>query len=776
MKRPKKRARVGGFPPGIRRRRKTTIKPETLKLRPYARLLTMLGDQLIKNERIALVELIKNAYDADADRVEVRFEDFKSDLTHDANSRIVVRDDGAGMTPDIVRNEWMNPAAPTKYLAKRAGRRKTPGKGRVVQGEKGIGRFAILKLGKVVTVTTRPRGVDLESRLTYDFARFDDDFVSENDEQKDIFLDEIGIEFSQAAPTLLPGAQHGTVIEIQNLKGAWNDGIVMDLCRDVSNLTDPVSRLTRKESPDRFEVAVFCNGERRFVDAEDAESLKALIDDKAVLKIDGRFHSSEGIFSFDLNDDAGEIALRDPKITALWVWRQRFDRKRRTGTAGQMPILFPSEAHAGEAPSESARFVCGNFTFHFNIFDFSRAIGGRHELNQKEKDRLKGHRIYLYRDDVRVYPYGDPDDDWLNIDVTRGTGRAGDFFSNDQIVGWIDITQEGNPKLRDKTNREGLIETGGASRDLVFLVQLFLSYVKQYPFLRHQQKQRQRSTARFVRDEVVAQSLAELKEGLSKHGRKGQAADVARIETAYQREKAYLSQRAETVEDLAGVGLSVEMASHDIMLLLDRALQIGGRLAKMAGTAGKEEFRMQADMLVGVLQQVVDGMRDVQILFKSSRRRRKMQKIEPVLDKIHRIYETLLDQRDIRYQKDTTDGSPLVANTTDGVIMQVLINLFDNAAYWLETVDPSRREIRVTVDGDQNELIFSDSGPGIDPEDLPYIFEPFYSGKGQEGRGLGLYIARQLLERHDYRIAVADDHQNILPGTNFVVSFVKEDS
>ena len=754
-----------------------TIK--TLKLRPYARLLTMLGDQLIKNERIALVELIKNAYDADAERVEVRFEDFNPDLTATVDSRIVVRDDGAGMTPDVVQNEWMNPAAPTKYLAKRAGRRKTRGKGRVVQGEKGIGRFAILKLGKVVTVTTRPRGADLESRLTYDFARFDDDFVSENDEQKEIFLDEIGIGFSQAAPRLLPGVQHGTVIEISNLKGAWNDGIVKDLCRDVSDLTDPVSRINRRESTDHFEIAVFCNDERRFADAEDAESLKVLIDEKAVLKIEGGFYPSKSVFAFDINGVADEITLQDPKIAGLWVWRQRFGRTLHDGGAEQMPIPFWSESGEGgsiRSTDMGVPFTCGDFTFHFNIFDFSRAIGGPHELNQKEKNRLKKHRIYLYRDDVRVYPYGDPDDDWLNIDVTRGTGRAGDFFSNDQIVGWIDITQEGNPNLRDKTNREGLIETGGASRDLVFLVQLFLSYVKQYPFLRHQQKQRQRSTARFVRDEVVAQSLAELKEDLSKHGRRGQAADVARIETAYQREKAHLSQRAETAEDLAGVGLSVEMASHDIMLLLDRAVQIGGRLARMAGTAGKEEFRMQADMLVGVLQQVVDGMRDVQILFKSSRRRRKMQKIEPVLDKIHRIYEALLDQRGIRYRKDTTDGSPLVANTTDGVIMQVLINLFDNAAYWLETVDPSRREIRVTVDGDRNELIFSDSGPGIDPEDLPYIFEPFYSGKGQEGRGLGLYIARQLLERHDYRIATSEDDRKALPGANFVVSFVKEDA
>ena len=754
---------------------------ETLKLRPYARLLTMLGDQLIKNERIALVELIKNAYDADADRVEVRFEDFNPGMTHNPDSRIVVRDDGTGMTPDVVQNEWMNPAAPTKYLAKRAGRRRTPGKRRIIQGEKGIGRFAILKLGKVVTVTTRPPDSDLEARLAYDFARFDEDFVYEHDEQKKIFLDEIGIEFSQTVPTVLRGAQHGTVIEIRKLKGAWNNRVIEHLCDDVSNLTDPVSRLTHGDgkASGGFEIEIFCNGERRSVDADQVETLKALIDENAVLKIEGGFRSSGTTFAFKVNDVVHEITLQDPKIVGLWVWRERFGRNRRNIAAEQMPMPFRSESNDGgmNRPAVGgAGFTCGDFGFHFYVFDFSRGIGGRYGLKQTEKDRLKAHRIYLYRDGVRVYPYGDPDDDWLNIDVTRGTGRAGDFFSNDQIVGWIDITQEGNPALRDKTNREGLIETGGAVRDLIFLVQLFLSYVKQVPFLRYQHKRRLRSTAQLVQDGVVAQSLADLKAGLEGTGQRRQARDVAQIETTYRREKEYLSQRAETAEDLAGVGLSVEMASHDVMLLLNRASQIGGRLAKMARTAGNEEIRQQVDMLLGVLQQVVDGMRDVQILFKSSRRRRKVQKIEPVLDKIHKIYEALLEQRDIRYRKVTPGRSPLAANTTDGVLMQVLINLFDNAAYWLETADPSGREIRVTLDGDRNELIFSDGGPGVDPEDLPYIFEPFYSGKGQEGRGLGLYIARQLLERHDYRIATAEDHRKVLPGANFVVSFVKEDA
>ena len=743
------------------------MKPEALPIRPYARLLTMLGDQLIKNERIALVELIKNAYDADAGRVEVRFEGFRDDMTHDDDSRIVVRDDGTGMSLETVRTRWMNPATPQKYLDKQKGRVRTPQKKRGIQGEKGIGRFAVLKLGRVVTVTTRPRGAEYETVLAYDFSSFDDDFVSENEKPREIFLDEITIDCWQSGPDKLPGVEHGTVIEIRNLKGAWNDHIISLLCRDVSNLTDPVSRLTHRKTADRFEIAILCNGEPRAVEADDAESLKALIDEKAVLKIQGRFRSSENGFSFRIEDEPDEVSLQDPKITGLWVWRQRFGKARRAART-QMPIPFPREADAG--------YACGDFAFQFYIFDFARGIEGRYLLNQAEKNGLKDHRIYLYRDDVRVYPYGDPDDDWLNIDVTRGTGRAGDFFSNDQIIGWIDITQKDNPKLRDKTNREGLIETGGAARDLIFLVQLFLSYIKQVSYARYQQKQRQRNVARAVRDAVVSESLADLQEELDKTGHQSQARKVAKVAAEYERERTYLSQRAETAEDLAGVGLSVEMASHDIMLLMHRAQEIARRLARSVRAAGGDDIQEQADMLIGVLQQITDGMKEVQILFKSSRRRRQVLKIEPVLDRIHQIYRTLLEQRDVRYRKDAAGGSPLTANTTDGVVMQVLINLFDNACYWLETVDPEDREIRVTVDGSCGELIFSDSGPGIDPEDQPYIFEPFYSGKGQEGRGLGLYIARQLLERHGYRIAMAEDHRRGLPGANFVVSFVKEDA
>jgi len=108
--------------------------------------------------------------------------------------------------------------------------------------------------------------------------------------------------------------------------------------------------------------------------------------------------------------------------------------------------------------------------------------------------------------------------------------------------------------------------------------------------------------------------------------------------------------------------------------------------------------------------------------------------------------------------------------------LQLLLNLFDNSVYWLQQSSVQAKKIEILLDGDNGQMIFSDNGPGVDKEDAPYIFEPFYSGKGEEGRGLGLYIARQLLERNDYSIELARlKSEKILPGANFVVNFVAED-
>ena len=112
--------------------------PKSLKIRPYARLLTMLGEQLIKNERIALIELIKNAYDADADWVKVSFIDFGEDFEIKPDSKIIIEDNGHGMSADIIERHWLNPATPEKKLRKLIS--PITRKQRVIQGEeKGSG-------------------------------------------------------------------------------------------------------------------------------------------------------------------------------------------------------------------------------------------------------------------------------------------------------------------------------------------------------------------------------------------------------------------------------------------------------------------------------------------------------------------------------------------------------------------------------------------------------------------------------------------------------------
>jgi len=90
--------------------------PKEMKIRPYARLLTMLGEQLIKNERIALIEIIKNSYDADADWVKIIFKSFDNDYGSKEDSKIIIKDNGFGMTKSIIEKHWLNPATPIKKL------------------------------------------------------------------------------------------------------------------------------------------------------------------------------------------------------------------------------------------------------------------------------------------------------------------------------------------------------------------------------------------------------------------------------------------------------------------------------------------------------------------------------------------------------------------------------------------------------------------------------------------------------------------------------------
>jgi signal transduction histidine kinase len=734
----------------------------------------MLGDQLIKNERIALVEIIKNAYDADADWVKVTFSGFGENYEFGPDSKIIIEDDGVGMTRNVLTEHWVSPATPIKKIGKQ--NLDATVKGRKIQGEKGIGRFAILKLGRTVSIVTRPEGLQSEYTIGLDLSAYDDDFLKENNKEKTLYLKDITITLATASKAriiregdIVLGSRdvrrkpHGTRIEISNLRGAWTAKKVNDVYEDLirfqsifdeSDGSGEEKRSAKPTSPE-FDVLIYKDDAFLPFSSEYLAKLRRLIKHDAVLRIaDGSYDESKRTFSFLLNGRPIELPLSDPEISGMKIFRDIFGNR-------------------GEILSQRGT-KCGSFTFGFYVFDFDRDPNSKHFLNGEDRKIIKAHRIYLYRDKIRVYPYGAPDDDWLQIDAYRGTIAAGWFLSNDQVVGFVNITQKGNPKLRDKTNREGLIDVGEPTSDFINLLQIFLAWVRKKPYGQHLAKQKRSKDVEVVKKEQVRAALDSVAEKLGNN--KAAQAALAQASKLYAIERSYLIQRAETTESLAGVGLSVETASHDIMAVMRRALITLDSLitdAQKPGTLSKELVDRELIALRGMLSFVETQLKDIQQLFKSTKQRRKDIRVREILEKVHRLFATSLSRDSVGFSI-VEKGSPLVAKTTDAVLLQLFLNLFDNSLYWLQSKASGKRQIEVVLDGNENVLIFADNGPGVKADDAPFIFEAFYSGKGEEGRGLGLYIARQLLDRHDYTIELADlKRQKVLSGANFVVSFVQ---
>jgi signal transduction histidine kinase len=745
---------------------------EILAIRPYARLLTMLGEQLIKNERIALVEIIKNSYDADATWVKVTFQNFKPDYSITKESKILIEDNGTGMTYEIIKKHWLNPATPIKLKQKKI--KSTTEKGRVIQGEKGIGRFALLKLGRSIEIFTRPKKSEKEYAIEYDFSKFDKEFIEENGKEKELYIDDLKVTVQDTKPskiikkeiflktaTKVEREDFGTLIEIKNLNDNWTEDVINEILYDTTKLEsifgvkDKSGKKVRKSGD--FEILFYKDNIYKFSSDDDIEKLNILIENKAVFQIEkGYFNAKELKYTYNLNEKPYEISLEDKHIKSLRIFRKRF------GDNGE--IL------------EKRKIDCGSFEFEFFVFDLGANAKSKYLVDKNDKKLLKKHRIYLYRDGIRVYPYGEPEDDWLRIDTDRGTISAGEFLSNDQVVGYINITQKDNPKLKDKTNREGLIDEGNATGDFITLIRIFLSYIRLNPYTKYRDKILSVDQLKKLKEKQIEQNIEVLKTQVQDN--KKAIITLNLIEKDYKHERDYLIKRAEVTEDLAGVGLSVETASHDIMSMMSKILDtLNSLISEMISgkNIDKQKMELELETMKGMMSFVHDQLKDIQLIFTSTKSRAKNITVKEIFEKIRKIYEKILKKNQITLEI-VEEGSPLIAKTTDAVLLQLFLNLFDNSIYWLKQISSKEKKILIKLDGQKGTMIFSDNGPGIDDDDKNFIFDAFYTTKGEEGRGLGLYIARQLLDRYDYQIDVADTKNNkLLNGANFIVDFIKRE-
>ena len=705
-------------------------------LRPRARMLHTLGDELISNDTVAVIELVKNAYDADATIVVVKFH---SPLEK-GQGAIEVIDNGHGMSLETIQTTWMEPA--TNF---RVQNRHTSEFGRRVLGEKGIGRFASARLAESLTLISRQTDALDEIWTYFDWTQFDD-------EEK--YLDQVEILWNLSEPTeICPGGTidkakkyekhllnseryHGTILLLDKLKSTWSYQQLEELRLGLSRLVSPFHRYEQIDRNASFDI---------------------------ILDIPG-FSNLSGVV------EPPEILLKPP-----YVLRGTIDAN------GQYDVALELNGPEGRVTkSRQAQFKvesresggrlhtkitprCGPFEIELRVWDrdmsslkalgetYGSSVGEiRHEL-----DQISG--INIYRDGFRVLPYGEPQNDWLRLDLRRVQNPTL-RLSNNQIVGFVLITSTNNPNLKDQSNREGIMDSPEL-RDLQNLIIQFMALLENERYQLRPRKDGKSVSGLFkdfdlisIRNYVVQNYPADknLQELLgAKEAEIQDKINEAQTVIARYRRLASLGQLIDTVLHDGRTPLSKISIEAKIGLVSSNQLD----LSLPAATDVKRAF----ELIVNESQLLADVFRKIEPFGGRKRGRPEMIRLETVIADACAILQT-----DITKSKVQISLPDSVTNVTvdSSEIQMVIMNLLENSLYWLNQVPPEQRAITVQVERTYpNEVVilFSDSGPGVDPDFAERIFDPYMSTK-PNGIGLGLTIAGEIIrEYYDGSLELLDE-------------------
>ena len=689
----------------------------TSVLRPRARILRTLGDELISSEAVALIELVKNCYDADATKVLVRFHgplEFGS-------GKVEVIDNGHGMSLETIQTIWMEPA--TLY---RKRERRSLGLGRRVLGEKGIGRFATSRLANFLEVVTRPIAKEHETRAYFDWSQFDD-------EQK--YLDEIQVLWEEEPPTeVCPSGTlqelwdssekpaedelvHGTILRMEELRSNWGKQEIDDLRTRLSRLVSPFFGDDLAERKDEFELR---------------------------LELPPPFEQESGIV------EPPEL-LRNPH----YVLRGEIDVDGYFDLTIGLRDTSDEESIQGKFEPNNHKVRCGPIGIELRVWDRDRDsmvnLVEQHSFQSvSEVRRLLdgGAGISIYRDGFRVLPYGEPDDDWLRLDMRRVQNPTM-RLSNNQVLGYILISSEENPGLRDQSNREGLIE-GPELEDLRDLVKLALNVIEGRRYrLRHSTPATPRKPAGGL---FSSFNLGNVRDYVGQH----HPEDSRLLELVGDAERD-LEAQAQGIQEvlsryhrLASLGQLIDTVLHDgraPLAKIHNEAALGTRDVNRSGQDGNGQMEKLGNRFQTILiQSTAMGtiFRRIEPFGGRRRGRPALVRLEVVISDAFSVLDTEIGEVGVELDLPSTDTRVTV---DPAEIQEVIINLLQNSLYWLRTVPSHTRKIAVTVSRnrtDEVEIIFSDTGPGIDSTFRDRIFDPYFSTK-PEGVGLGLAIAGEIV-------------------------------
>lgn len=722
-----------------------------IQFRPRARIIRTIGDQLISGPEAAVIELVKNAYDADASYVIVRF---VPPLIAGRGS-IEVVDDGHGMTVEDIELKWMEPATSSKL-----GKRSSPQKGRQMLGSKGIGRFAAAKLGKkmsLLTVSDRvsPRTATLISKI--DWSLF----------SEDVYLSDISIDYS-TAPTTEPT---GTTIEILELNEMWTYDKLERLYVELRRLISPLQR--NEEENKSFRI---------FLDLSACTRELCGFDGRALVGAQGSIASPVPGSTLPLEFEVLPLPVMSACDYAVDGWFDddgTFHGTMEIRSANQAPRALELTVPLGEEEAS-----CGRVDVQLFIFDrdgamiqrsMKRAGLGALSIGKAREflDEVAG--VGIYRDAFRVRPYGDRHADWLALD-TRRVQDPSLRIGHNQIVGIIGVESQADSHLVERSSREGFEENGAFRRLRSLITELLAKRVepRRQDFREKAGLSRRKDTSfQDLRKLSEFKQLRQILSGLPAEARAEAEAALAEQTTALDMRISQIEDRQRALEAKSSLGLIVGEILHEGAPAANFLASSAARLKQgwpMVLTKGPRSDEIRADFpeRLELMVDSGDRLRDLFLMLQplagGARKSPQSFNVVNVVQNARKIFERHDATLNIAYTKEAIY---LYGHPED--LSAALINLLANAVYWLEeTRNPEPRvEIAITSSSADCTITVTDNGPGIDEEYSEKIFDVTFTTK-DGGTGLGLNIAREALARSHATLDFDREYQG---GARFTVTF-----
>ncbi len=648
----------------------------------------MLGDQLIGKDHLAIFELVKNAYDADASVAKVSITGLL-----DVDPTICVQDDGEGMDVETIATKWLEIGSDHRKKQREAGHR-TPRFGRLPLGEKGVGRIACYKLGRKIEVITRREG-HAECRVVQNW----DELMSSE------YLAETQVDINQnKKPTVFGDDQTGTLIRISGLrKLEWSRGDIRNLCRAVTGICSPFEEeghfVTVLEVPEHEDWL------------EDIPSASDLME------------FAPWRFSFELN--AGVFSwnysfIPPPSLNKQMEGRMEGARDGR--------LLLPHETERKVTHDADLLEGIGSVSGEFVAYDGERKILNLYPQVRNLRNFLGNQAgIRVYRDGIRVYSYGEPGDDWLSLDLRR-VQRPTERLSRNIVLGGVQLSLEGSTGLTEKTNREGFQENETFEK----FRKTVLAIVEKFEMERVGDKRRLKiliDQQKEIFDVPVEKPLAELRRKIIDTGQAEELIPLLdKVESDYEEMKDILLRAG-----MAGINLSlvIHEVRRGVQALYD-AIRAGVDAAELARNA--RELVRAFETISGLLQRGGSRTTAVRQLVRRMARRA--------------ICGRRFERHQVQVQyRLPEENSELVVYGAFDLLLGTLTNLVDNALYWLRVRFPDddedpRRRLFIGISDDFESgpaLLVADNGPGFNAD--PYELSQPFVHKKPGGSGLGLYYA-----------------------------------